>query len=208
MGWRSRVAELKSWALSERWETRESGAFGLRDELEANFDRALPVVRSWIANSHPYLRRAGVVACRMRQGHCTPRQVALLLEAPEPALLEREKYVRVNLGPFALADLARVQPDVVLPRIAQWAHCEEEVVRWNVAMAFSQALGRRYPDVGLAILRLLAIDPRRFVWRAVASSLRNIARAHPRRVIPLLEDWLADDTRRAPAEVALAHIYK
>ncbi|MBC7264583.1 MAG: DNA alkylation repair protein [Chloroflexi bacterium] len=208
MDWRSRVAELKSWALSERWEAREGGAFGLRDELEADFDRAFPVVRSWIANSHPYLRRAGVVVCRMRRGRCTPRQVALLLEAMEPALLERERYVRVNVGPFALASLAHVQPDVALPRIAQWAHREEEVVRWNVAMAFSQALGRRYPDVGLAILRLLATDPRRFVWRAVASSLRNIGRTYPRRVVPLLEDWLADDTRRAPAEVALAHIYK
>ena len=79
----------------------------------------------------------------------------------------------------------------------------ENWTRWNVAMTFSAAGAARHLEVGLGILRGLAADDRRFVWRAAASAMRTLGKRHPERVRAELQTWLDDAARRAPAEVAL-----
>ncbi len=74
-----------------------------------------------------------------------------------------------------------------------------------VAMAFSAAEGAKHVDVALPILSALATDERSFVWRAVASAMRNLGRRRPEQVRPVLEEWLHDEQRRWAAEVAMRY---
>jgi len=52
----------------------------------------------------------------------------------------------------------------------------------------------------------LAADRRRYVWRAVASALKNLGRRKPEKVKPELSRWLLNGKRRKVAEIALHRI--
>jgi len=100
----------------------------------------------------------------------------------------------------------RCYPELTLPRLEEWAGREDEQTRWNVAMAFSAAAAARHVERALSILERLAVDERRFVWRAVASAMRNLGRRDPTEVMPALQRWLADERLRRPAVVALRYL--
>jgi 3-methyladenine DNA glycosylase AlkC len=108
------------------------------------------------------------------------------------------------LGPFAIGDgLLRYYPELTIKRLINWAEAENEQVRWNVAMAFSAAEAAKHLEAALPILSHLATNNRRFVWRAVASAMRNLGRRAPESVMPVLQKWLKDEKRARPAEAAL-----
>jgi 3-methyladenine DNA glycosylase AlkC len=130
-----------------------------------------------------------------------------LLDLVEPLLADRQQYVRKNLGPYAIGDgLLRCHPRPTLARLYRWADDPREEVRWNVAMAFRSFGGTRNLQDALEILRQLAADERRFVWRAAASALHYLGKRHPKVVRPLVESWLQDEKRARAAEVALRYI--
>jgi 3-methyladenine DNA glycosylase AlkC len=73
-------------------------------------------------------------------------------------------------------------------------------------MAFSTAAGAKHLDAALRILTAMAADQRRFVWRAVASAIRNLGRRHAEVIRPVLEGWSKDERRRQVAEVELRYM--
>ncbi len=73
-------------------------------------------------------------------------------------------------------------------------------------MVFSAAEAAKHVGAALPILTELAADERRFVWRAVASAMRNLGRRRYTQVVPILKGWLHDEQRRRVAEVALRYV--
>ncbi|MEW5934280.1 MAG: hypothetical protein AB1816_11935, partial [Bacillota bacterium] len=98
-----------------------------------------------------------------------------LLELVEPLLTDPHPYVRRNLGPFVIGDqLLRSYPAQTLARLYRWAERPDAVTRWNVAMVFTSAEGRRHREAGMRILEILASDTRSPVARAVAAARRRL----------------------------------
>jgi 3-methyladenine DNA glycosylase AlkC len=186
------------------WEIREWADSLLLNILKADFNPGLALLRKWREHSSQNIRRAVVVAVKKAAKEGKPDWGDLLLDLLEPLLADRSEYVRKNLGPFAIGDgLLRYYPQHTLEHLDRWAESSNEQVRWNVAMVFSAAEGAKHPEAALSILERLATDERRYVWRAVATALRNLVRRMPERVKPILEEWRTDDVRIRVAEEVL-----
>jgi len=56
---------------------------------------------------------------------------------------------------------------------------EDRNVRWNVAMSLGVWFGQTHLEESLKLLKILAKDKERFIWRAAASSLIKLIRKHP-----------------------------
>ncbi len=189
------------------WEVRERAAVLLSELLVTDFDEIYARCLEWVHHPSENVRRAVVVGMKVAAKARKPGWGEKFLDLIEPLMSDRSVYVRKNLGPFAIGDgLLRYYPDLTLRRLEQWADQEDEQVRWNVAMVFSAASGATYIEAALPILGKLAADDRRFVWRAAASAMRNLARRKPEQVRPVLEAWLGDEKRRKVAEVVVQYV--
>jgi hypothetical protein len=167
-------------ARDDDWEVREAAASLLGDALERAFNEYLRPAQAWMATGEPRLRRAVVVAAKYAARSRHPDRAEPLLDLIEPALAERDEYVRRNLGPFAIGDqLLRSYPDATFARLERWAREPDEIVRWNVASTFTSASGARVAERGFGILAFLATDTRPLVARAVSAAVRNIVRRRP-----------------------------
>lgn len=195
------VVEL---AEDDDWERCEDAAWLLSELLASHFEDVYKRRSEWVRDPSANVRRAVVVAVkRAAQGRESGRGESFL-DLLEPLLSDRDEYVRKNLGPFAIGDgLLRCYPELTLSRLESWSQRENEETRWNVAMAFSTAEGAKHLEPALRILTPMAADQRRFVWRAVASAMRNLGRRHREVVRPVLKGWLKDERRRWVSEVAL-----
>lgn len=192
---RSHPADVERAALrlarDERWDVREAAAALLGEALDVSFEQFYRSCRTWMDKDEPRVRRAIVVAAKYAARSRVPERASRLLDLIEPALHDRDEYVRRNLGPFAIGDqLLRSYPEETLARLERWATDADEVVRWNVAMAFSSATGAKLAAQGLPILRILAHDESKFVARAANATLRRIEKRRP-------------DVRAAPVEASL-----
>lgn len=181
---RTHPAEVERAALrlarDERWDVRESAAALLGEALDVAFDHFYRSCRTWMDREEPRVRRCIVVAAKYAARSRLPERAGPLLDLIEPALHDRDEYVRRNLGPFAIGDqLLRSYPDETLARLEKWAKDPDEVVRWNVAMAFSSATGAKLAERGLPILRELEADESKFVARAAKASLRRMQKRRP-----------------------------
>lgn len=202
------IAALWLW-LAEHpdWERREDAAWMLSELLVADFDIVYTRCLEWVHHSSENVRRAVAVGVKIAAKVRTPEWGERFLDLLEPLLSDRSVYVRQNLCPFAIGDgLLRCYPELTLKRLAAWARRSDEQARWNVAMAFSAAEAVQHVEAALPILTELAADERRFVWRAVASAMRNLGRRQPTQVVPILQGWLRDERRWQVAEVALRYL--
>jgi len=190
-----------------RWETRESAAYAFASVLLKNFDKVYPLVQEWVKHDSENIRRAVVLAVKYVAKARKPEYGEPLLRLIEPLLSDRSVYVRKNLGPFTIGDgLLRAYPKLTMQYVEKWSRSQDEQVLWNVAMVFSSAEGAKHCDGALPILKKLAEDERRFVWRTVASALKNLGRRKPEKVKPELKRWLNNGKRRKVSEVALNYI--
>ncbi len=167
-------------ARDERWDVREAAAALLGEALDVSFDQFYRSCRTWMDKGEPRVRRAIVVAARYAARSRAPERATRLLDLIEPALRDRDEYVRRSLGAAAIGDqLMRSYPDETLARLERWATDADEVVRWNVAMAFSSATAAKLAEQGVPLLRTLAQDESKFVARAANASLRRIQKRRP-----------------------------
>jgi len=209
--WPSRPDEVQArllrLAADEDWWVREAAHSTMGDLLIAHFNALYPILQSWTRHPSANVRRGVAIAARQAANERREEWAEALLNLVERLLADREKYVRKNLGPYAIGDgLLRCYPELTLRRLEEWAASDDEQVRWNVAMSFASYGGNKQWKKALEILTRLATDERRYVWRAVASALRYIGRRRPEQVRPILEEWLHDERRRRPAAVALKYI--
>jgi 3-methyladenine DNA glycosylase AlkD len=188
-------------ARDEDWEVREVAASLLGDSLERAFNEYLRPAQAWMATGDPRLRRAVVVAAKYAARSRHPERAEALLDLIEPALSDRDEYVRRNLGPFAIGDqLLRSYTDATFARLERWARDPDENVRWNVASVFTSASGAKAAERGFGILSFLASDTRPLVTRAVSAAVRNIVKRRPE-LRDAVAEW--DGGTRAAVQRAL-----
>ena len=187
---------------STNWAVREYGGVSVGRILNEHFDEFYPVLQTWAKHKSENVRRAVVIATMEAAKADQPKRGAKLLKLINPLMDDESRYVRVNLGPFAISlALLKNYPELTLKFLDKHAKRQNEFARWNVAMVWSAVGGRKNAEDGVRLLHDLAADERRFVWRAVASAAAKLGRAQPQVVKPLLKKWKADPARKHVAEV-------
>lgn len=169
------LGKIRELATSEDWRTREEAAAMIKELNDRHFEEYLSTWREWFTDSNSRVRRAALVGLvRLRKEH-----VGNALELLQPLLRDRTPYVRRNLGPFVLSRLCNKVPELALEKLREWMQEEDEVVRWNVASCLGGWYGVNHPEEALQLLKVLASDERRLVWRAAAASLVKLLRRYP-----------------------------
>ncbi len=197
-------------ADDENWGVREGAAIGWTRVLQDHFDEVYPLYQEGTRHPSENVRRAVVLAVMpvARDKQHGAERAAPCLRLLEPLLADRSKYVRKNLGPFAIgASILNHHPDLTFATLERWRdQYDDEQVRWNLAMALSSSGGVAHVERALDFLHTLADDQRRTVWRAVASAARALGKKRPEVVKPRLRRWLEDESRRQVAETALKYL--
>lgn len=184
------------------WEVREAAASLLGALLDRDFDRVKARFEGLRASRSENVRRAVVLAIKYAARRDRPERVEPLLSLLEPLLRAEEPYVRRNLGPFAIGDaLLRVDPKTTLQRLRGWAKDRDPMVRWNVAMAFSTAIGSFHWPAAKAMLERLARGPEPMVRMAVAKAVRRCRQRYTDDVEETRKRWLQDRERAATAQL-------
>jgi hypothetical protein len=94
-------------------------------------------------------------------------------------MYDAARYVKVNLGPFVIGTgYGNAFPEETFSRLKKWMKIKDENVRWNIAMAFNNSFGNKYPEKALEFLRVLLKDENKSVNRAAISTLRTLRKRH------------------------------
>ena len=199
--------QLLRYADSPNWEVREFAGSIAGDIFDRHFDEFHPVLTKWRRHTSENVRRAVVIAAMEAAKPGRPGRGLKLLRLIEPLMADPARYVRVNLGPFAISlALLKSYPDETLKWLEAQSRKKDENVRWNVAMVWSAVGGRKHAPQGAHILHRLAADERRFVWRAVASAAVKLGRARPDVIKSLVRKWRADPKRKHAAAVVAYYL--
>jgi 3-methyladenine DNA glycosylase AlkC len=198
---------LQRHADSPNWAVREYAGTCAGRILDQHFVEVYPELQAWAQHKSENVRRAVVIAAMEAAKANHPKRGAKLLKLLDPLMRDESRYVRVNLGQFAVSlALLKNYPDLTLKWLRKHARSQNEFARWNVAMVWSAIGGRKYAEQGLELLTELAADERRFVWRAVASATAKLGQARPEIVKPIVKQWRADPQRRHVAEVVSRYL--
>ena len=172
---RKLLKRIETLAIDEDWKLREDAAAMIKKINDNHFDEYMPIWKQWIANENPNIRRVALVGLvRINKEHANKA-----IELIEPLLRDKNNYVRRNCGPFVLSRICYKVPGFAFNKLNEWLKDNDENIRWNVASCLGGWFGMNYPDEALKMLRILALDERRYVWRAVASSVIKILRKYP-----------------------------
>jgi len=189
-------------AEDPHWEVREAAGGLLGTLLDRDFNRVrsrLEVLRNSRSEN---LRRAVVLAAKYAARRDAPDRVPELLDLLAPLLRATEPYVRRNLGPYTIGDaLLRVNPKETLRYLREWSRDRDEMVRWNVAMAFSSAIGSFHWPAAKSILERLARGPEPLVRNAVAKAMRRCRQRYTDEVEDTRQRWLKDGDRKPTADL-------
>jgi len=185
---KKKVSELiLNSADDPNWEVREYAAGAIAATVYA-FPEFLKTVEKWRKHKSENVRRGVIFAAwsmrNKKDPSCTAKAFALL----DPLLYDSSKYVKKNLGPFAIGSwYGNAFPEQTLKQLGKWVKLKDENVRWNVAMAFNNSFGNHYPEEALKILEILLPDQRPVVRRAVISTLRTLRKRHSRLISAFLD---------------------
>ncbi|HEX3629517.1 MAG TPA: HEAT repeat domain-containing protein [Candidatus Dormibacteraeota bacterium] len=195
-----RTAELL--AEDPHWEVREAAGGLLGTLLDRDFNRVRPRLELLRGSKSENLRRAVVLAVKYAARRDEPERVPALLDLLGPLLHTEEAYIRRNLGPYTIGDaLLRVNPKETLRALREWSRDRDPMVRWNVAMAFSSAIGSFHWPAAKAILERLARGPEPLVRNAVAKAMRRCRQRYTDEVEETRLRWLKDGERAATAQL-------
>jgi 3-methyladenine DNA glycosylase AlkC len=193
---------LQRHADSSNWAVREYAGTCAGRLLDQHFAEVYPVMQDWTKHKSENVRRLVVIATMEAAKANHPKRGTKLLKLLDPLMSDESRYVRVNLGPFAVSlALLKNYPDLTLKWLRKHARRKNEFARWNVAMVWSAVGGRKYAAEGMQLLDQLAADERRFVWRAVASAAVKLGKARPEVVKPIVQQWRTDPQRKQVAAV-------
>jgi len=204
----SRAAKLLEQLSKDRdWTVREAANQAAGSILRASFAPALEWLRGFATSDSAHVRRCVPVAA-MKAGRSRRLEYAEpLLKLVTPLLADRDPIVRRSLGPMAIGSgLLGFYPNPTFEYLVQWSTSNDEQVLWNVAMSFSGSCAAPIARKAMIVLRKLSLDPRRYVWRAVASAVWKLGRRRAEVVRPELARWLEDEDRVHVARAAMRHL--
>jgi HEAT repeat protein len=195
-----RTAEML--ADDPHWEVREAAGGLLGTLLDRDFAKIRARLEDLRSSRSENLRRSVVLAVKYAARRDRPDRVPQLLAVLQPLMRDEEPYVRRNLGPSAIGDgLLRVDPNETLRHLREWSRDRDPIVRWNVAMAFSSAIGSFHWPAAKSILERLARGPEPLVRNAVAKAMRRSRQRYTDEVEETRVRWLKDRDRAATAEL-------
>jgi len=169
------LIEIRKMADSSDWEVREDAAGEMKRINDESFPEYFPIWKKWAKDQNPNIRRAVEVGLlRIKKEFVFPA-----LDLLEVLIYDNHVYVRKNCGPFALSHVGYKSPKEAFQKLREWTKIDNKNVRWNIAMCLGAWFGQSYPGESLKLLKILAKDKEKFVWRAVASSLVKLIRKHP-----------------------------
>jgi ribosomal protein L13E len=165
-------------ADDKNWEVREyaAGAISAAVYTYGDFYKKL---EKWRKHKSENVRRAVVMSAwglrDKKDINCTEKAFALL----EPLLYDSSVYVKKNLGPFVIGSgYGNAFPEETFRQLDKWIKIKDPHVRWNIAMAFNNSFGNKYPERALGFLKVLSKDTNKIVQRAVVSTLRTLRKRH------------------------------
>jgi len=195
-----RIAE--SLTDDPHWEVREAAGGLLGTLLDRDFEQVRSRLEALRNSKSENLRRAVVIAVKYAARRDKPERVEDLLALLAPLLHAQEAYVRRNLGSYTIGDaLLRINPKETLRALREWSRDRDPMVRWNVAMAFSSAIGSFHWPAAKSILERLAKGPEPLVRSAVAKAMRRCRQRYTDEVEDTRRRWLKDPERVATAEL-------
>ena len=193
-----RTAEML--AEDPHWEVREAAGGLLGTLLDRDFNRIRARLTTLRSSRSENLRRAVVLAVKYAARRDKPERVPELLQLLQPLLRDEQPDVRRNLGAYTLGDaLLRIDPKETLRVLREWSKDRDQMVRWNVAMAFSSAIGSFHWPAAKSILERLAKGPEPLVRNAVAKAMRRSRQRYTEEVEETRLRWLKDRDRSATA---------
>lgn len=169
------LRKIEKLACHQDWEKRETAASEIKNINDNSFEEYFPVWKNWVKDSDPNIRRAVEVGLLRIKKEYVKDAIELL----EPLLYDDNIYVRKNCGPFALSYVCYKNPDFAFQKLKEWMKIDDANARWNIAMCLGVYFGLKFPEKSLALLKIIAADNRKFVWRAAASSLVKLLRKFP-----------------------------
>jgi HEAT repeat protein len=195
-----RMAEVL--ADDPHWEVREAAGGLLGTLLDRDYDYLRPRLEVLRSARSENLRRAVVLAVKYAARRDQPDRVPDLLTLLAPLMHDEQAYVRRNLGSYTIGDaLLRINPKETLRALREWSRDRDPMVRWNVAMAFSSAIGSFHWPAAKSILERLAKGPEPLVRNAVAKAMRRCRQRYTDEVEETRRQWLKDDERAPTAEL-------
>jgi HEAT repeat protein len=184
------------------WEVREAAGGLLGSLLDRDFVRIRGRLEELRSSRSENLRRSVVLAVKYAARREKPERIPDLLQLLSPLMRDETAYVRRNLGPSAIGDgLLRVDPKETLLCLREWSRDRDQIVRWNVAMAFSSAIGSFHWPAAKSILERLAKGPEPLVRNAVAKAMRRCRQRYTDEVEETRLRWLKDRERAATAQL-------
>ncbi len=203
---RAALAALADLAGDADRGVRSAAAAACAVVAATHFERAVAGFAAWRDHSSSHVRRAVVAAvARAAEPHRLER-APHLVRLIGPLLADSDPAVRRAVGPGALGSLLGAYPDVAFEALIGWSTSSDPNVLWNVAMAFTAASAAPLAKRALIVLRKLALDERRVVWRATSAAMWQLGRRRPDVVRPELERWLTDEARKKVAREALRYL--
>ncbi|MGE7274401.1 DNA alkylation repair protein [Brevibacillus panacihumi] len=167
-------------ADSPHWEVREWVASACSVVLTNHFQSFYPTLMNWTRNPSPNVRRAVAVAAKYAARKLDETYAEFLIDLIEPLLWDEDKYVKKNLGAFAIGDgLLKYHPKQLMNRLHRWIASDNEHVRWNLIKIFSSAEGIKYIGDCVNIVRILSNDQRKIVKSAFTSTMRSVKKRDP-----------------------------
>lgn len=201
------MAALPLLIESADWTIRDAACEATGRLLCDDFHTTLSTLGTWKTGRSENLARALVVAVVRASDSRHPERAEPLLKLLEPLLSNSEPIVRRNLGPSALGThLLADYPTETFEYLVKWSTLNDAQPLWYVAMAFSGPAAAPIAKKALIVLRKLALDERRLVWRAVSSAVWKLGRRRPEIVRPELARWLEDEQRLHVAREAIKHL--
>ncbi|MBD3235527.1 MAG: hypothetical protein GF330_02350 [Candidatus Eisenbacteria bacterium] len=206
--WKERRKDVERLTLNlardEHWEVRQYAAGTMARIVCRNFRLNQRYLQRWSRHADPSVRRQVVMATVAIADAEHPERAKPLLALLEAHLADRDPFIRRNLGPYALGQgMLAAYPEETFEQFREWSASDDEIVRWNLAMAFTSPVAPLHAERSMEILRCLACDPRRFVWSAAALALRNLVHHQPQRIGPVLKDWMEEPPLRVAVASAL-----
>jgi len=168
------LKKIKIMANSSNWKVKEEAANEIKIINDKYFIEYLPIWKNWIKDPNPNMRRAVEVGLLRIKKEYSSEALKLI----EVSVYDSDPYVKKNCGPFALSSIGYRSPELTFKILNKWVKINNKNVRWNIAMSLGARFGQYNTKEAIKLLKVLAKDQEKYVWRAAASSLIKLLRRH------------------------------
>jgi hypothetical protein len=162
----------------KNWEVREYAAGALAGTLK-EYQGFYPTLKKWVKDRSENIRRGVVLAAVALRDKDDKKKIKKAFDLFEPLMADKSVYVKKNLGPFIVGSyFGNHLPEETFRFLDKMLKIKDDNVRWNIAMAFNNSFGNRYPNKAVKYLKALSNDPSPVVQRAVRSTLNHLKKRH------------------------------